>query len=39
MKRKASQISNASFGSAISRGTNVSGASADSKVINLIYDP
>ena len=37
MKRKASQMSNASFGSAISRGSNVSGASADSKVTILIY--
>ena len=32
MKRKASQMSGLSFGSALSRGSNDSGASADSKV-------
>ena len=32
LKRKASQMSGASFGSAISRGSAASGASADSKV-------
>lgn len=32
LKRKASQMSGASFGSAVSRGSNASKASADSKV-------
>ena len=38
MKRKASHVSSASFGSAVSRGSNASGASADSKVMHLVYD-
>lgn len=35
LKRKASQMSGASLGSAISRGSAASAASADSKVIHL----
>ncbi len=37
LKRRASQMSGASFGSAISRGSAASGASTDSKVTNVRF--